>query len=92
MAKDVPSAWTRGSQSATAGILHSDMEDTGIIENAAPSSEEVPADEASLAEEEEKEEEGDEVPYPELAPVVFFWIKQTTRPRCWCIKPLYLQG
>lgn len=26
------------------------------------------------------------VPYPELAPVVFFCLKQTTCPRSWCIR------
>lgn len=26
------------------------------------------------------------VPYPELAPVVFFCLKQTTFPRHWCIR------
>lgn len=29
----------------------------------------------------------DEVlPYPSLAPVVFFYMKQSTRPRSWCLK------
>uniref|UniRef100_A0A3Q2C6R3 Ion transport domain-containing protein n=1 Tax=Cyprinodon variegatus TaxID=28743 RepID=A0A3Q2C6R3_CYPVA len=27
-----------------------------------------------------------ELPYPEYAPVVFFYMKQTTPPRSWCIK------
>ncbi|KAL1273438.1 hypothetical protein QQF64_029300 [Cirrhinus molitorella] len=26
------------------------------------------------------------VPYPELAPIVFFCLKQTTCPRNWCIR------
>lgn len=26
------------------------------------------------------------LPYPTLAPVVFFYMKQTTRPRSWCLK------
>ncbi|XP_071245712.1 uncharacterized protein [Salvelinus alpinus] len=26
------------------------------------------------------------VPYPELAPVIFFCLKQTTFPRSWCIR------
>uniref|UniRef100_A0A8C4TKQ9 Voltage-dependent T-type calcium channel subunit alpha-1G n=1 Tax=Erpetoichthys calabaricus TaxID=27687 RepID=A0A8C4TKQ9_ERPCA len=26
------------------------------------------------------------LPYPALAPVVFFYLKQTTRPRSWCLK------
>uniref|UniRef100_A0A668TI05 Voltage-dependent T-type calcium channel subunit alpha n=1 Tax=Oreochromis aureus TaxID=47969 RepID=A0A668TI05_OREAU len=29
---------------------------------------------------------GDSLPYPTLAPVVFFYLKQTTRPRSWCLK------
>lgn len=36
------------------------------------------------------------LPYPTLAPVVFFYLKQSTRPRSWCLKmvcnpyPLFL--
>jgi len=26
------------------------------------------------------------LPYPSLAPVVFFYLKQNTRPRSWCLK------
>lgn len=26
------------------------------------------------------------LPYPTLAPVVFFYLKQNTRPRSWCLK------
>lgn len=39
---------------------------------------------------------GENLPYPTLAPVVFFYLKQTTRPRSWCLKmvcnpyPLFL--
>lgn len=29
---------------------------------------------------------GEALPYPSLAPVVFFYLKQTTRPRSWCLK------
>ncbi|XP_064423736.1 voltage-dependent T-type calcium channel subunit alpha-1G [Latimeria chalumnae] len=29
---------------------------------------------------------GEELPYPALAPVVFFYLKQNTRPRSWCLK------
>ncbi|XP_015211827.1 voltage-dependent T-type calcium channel subunit alpha-1G isoform X3 [Lepisosteus oculatus] len=29
---------------------------------------------------------GEALPYPSLAPVVFFCLKQTTRPRSWCLK------
>ncbi|XP_019368245.1 PREDICTED: voltage-dependent T-type calcium channel subunit alpha-1H isoform X4 [Gavialis gangeticus] len=31
-------------------------------------------------------EEEEQVPYPALAPAVFFCLKQTTRPRSWCLK------
>uniref|UniRef100_A0A8C5FYE2 Voltage-dependent T-type calcium channel subunit alpha-1I-like n=1 Tax=Gouania willdenowi TaxID=441366 RepID=A0A8C5FYE2_GOUWI len=50
-----------------------------------------------INEAEEEEEEVDEctsttsvlvVPYPELVPVVFFCLKQTTCPRSWCIRLL----
>ncbi|XP_060714817.1 voltage-dependent T-type calcium channel subunit alpha-1G isoform X5 [Tachysurus vachellii] len=40
-----------------------------------------------VAEEAASAEEGEEaLPYPSLAPVVFFYLKQTTRPRSWCLK------
>ncbi|XP_075937609.1 voltage-dependent T-type calcium channel subunit alpha-1H [Anarhichas minor] len=32
------------------------------------------------------EEEEEQQPYPALAPVAFFWLKQTTRPRNWCLR------
>ncbi|XP_018092078.2 voltage-dependent T-type calcium channel subunit alpha-1H isoform X2 [Xenopus laevis] len=31
-------------------------------------------------------EEGEQVPYPALAPTVFFCLSQTTRPRSWCLR------
>lgn len=31
-------------------------------------------------------DEEEQPPYPMLAPVVFFCIKQTTRPRSWCLR------
>lgn len=33
-----------------------------------------------------EEQEQEQQPYPALAPVVFFCIKQTTRPRSWCLR------
>ncbi|XP_062859150.1 voltage-dependent T-type calcium channel subunit alpha-1G [Trichomycterus rosablanca] len=40
-----------------------------------------------VAEETASAEGGEEaLPYPSLAPVVFFYLKQTTRPRSWCLK------
>ncbi|XP_051488408.1 voltage-dependent T-type calcium channel subunit alpha-1H-like [Apus apus] len=32
------------------------------------------------------EEEEEQVPYPALAPTAFFCLKQTTRPRSWCLR------
>lgn len=29
--------------------------------------------------------ENAQLPYPALAPVVFFWLHQSTRPRSWCL-------
>lgn len=40
----------------------------------------------SAAGEEMSASGGDSLPYPTLAPVVFFYLKQTTRPRSWCLK------
>ncbi|KAJ8399753.1 hypothetical protein AAFF_G00408580 [Aldrovandia affinis] len=46
-----------------------------------------PAAKESGAAEEEGSTTGEEaLPYPSLAPVVFFYLKQTTRPRSWCLK------
>lgn len=28
----------------------------------------------------------EDLPYPAMAPVVFFYLKQSTRPRSWCLK------
>lgn len=33
-----------------------------------------------------EEQEQEQQPYPALSPVVFFCIKQTTRPRSWCLR------
>lgn len=30
--------------------------------------------------------EGEALPYPALAPVVFFYLSQHTRPRSWCLR------
>ncbi|XP_045073785.1 voltage-dependent T-type calcium channel subunit alpha-1H-like [Coregonus clupeaformis] len=40
-----------------------------------------PVDPVDLVSEEEEQQ-----PYPTLAPIVFFCIKQTTRPRSWCLR------
>nr|XP_021336024.1 voltage-dependent T-type calcium channel subunit alpha-1G isoform X9 [Danio rerio] len=41
---------------------------------------------AGGAAEETSASDGEALPYPSLAPVVFFYLKQTTRPRSWCLK------
>ncbi|XP_051770011.1 voltage-dependent T-type calcium channel subunit alpha-1G isoform X13 [Ctenopharyngodon idella] len=41
---------------------------------------------AGAAVEEASASGGEALPYPSLAPVVFFYLKQTTRPRSWCLK------
>uniref|UniRef100_UPI003AAD9E8E voltage-dependent T-type calcium channel subunit alpha-1G n=1 Tax=Centroberyx gerrardi TaxID=166262 RepID=UPI003AAD9E8E len=43
-------------------------------------------DGASTAGEDASASGGESLPYPTLAPVVFFYLKQTTRPRSWCLK------
>ncbi|XP_069373569.1 voltage-dependent T-type calcium channel subunit alpha-1G isoform X18 [Paralichthys olivaceus] len=46
-----------------------------------------PAPDGISASGEEASASGDEsLPYPTMAPVVFFYLKQTTRPRSWCLK------
>uniref|UniRef100_G1NIE1 Calcium voltage-gated channel subunit alpha1 I n=1 Tax=Meleagris gallopavo TaxID=9103 RepID=G1NIE1_MELGA len=48
---------------------------------------EQPPSSPELGEDEEVTSPPDpDVPYPDLAPVVFFCLKQTTSPRSWCIK------
>uniref|UniRef100_A0A8C2TQA0 Calcium voltage-gated channel subunit alpha1 I n=1 Tax=Coturnix japonica TaxID=93934 RepID=A0A8C2TQA0_COTJA len=48
---------------------------------------EQPLSSPELGEDEEVTSPPDpDVPYPDLAPVVFFCLKQTTSPRSWCIK------
>ncbi|KAJ8283883.1 hypothetical protein COCON_G00027330 [Conger conger] len=44
------------------------------------------AKESGAAAEEGSSSGGQALPYPSLAPVVFFYLKQTTRPRSWCLK------
>ncbi|XP_056286408.1 voltage-dependent T-type calcium channel subunit alpha-1G-like [Pseudoliparis swirei] len=54
---------------------------TAATEPAAPAADGISTagDEASAS--------GDEsLPYPTMAPVVFLYLKQTTRPRSWCLK------
>ncbi|XP_056389771.1 voltage-dependent T-type calcium channel subunit alpha-1H isoform X4 [Hyla sarda] len=61
-------------------------EDGGSPEKSAPGS--LGSGEPSSRSQEQGQgsEEGEQVPYPALAPTVFFCLKQTTRPRSWCLK------
>uniref|UniRef100_A0A8C0EZ05 Calcium voltage-gated channel subunit alpha1 I n=1 Tax=Bubo bubo TaxID=30461 RepID=A0A8C0EZ05_BUBBB len=59
--------------------------DLGVLEHQTPP-EQLPSS-LELGEDEEVTSPPDpDVPYPDLAPVVFFCLKQTTSPRNWCIK------
>lgn len=46
----------------------------------------VRPDGASAAVEDASASGEETLPYPDMAPVVFFYLKQTTRPRSWCLK------
>ncbi|XP_038010624.1 voltage-dependent T-type calcium channel subunit alpha-1I isoform X3 [Motacilla alba alba] len=81
-----PSTWPAGPQpphtSATCPLEPADL---GISEQQTPP--EQPPSSLELGEDEEVTSPPDpDVPYPDLAPVVFFCLKQTTSPRSWCIK------
>lgn len=52
-----------------------------VVEPASPA-----PDGISAAGEDMSANGGESLPYPTLAPVVFFYLKQTTRPRSWCLK------
>ena len=43
-------------------------------------------DGASTAGEDASASGAETLPYPTMAPVVFFYLKQTTRPRSWCLQ------
>uniref|UniRef100_A0A3P8QKD3 Voltage-dependent T-type calcium channel subunit alpha n=1 Tax=Astatotilapia calliptera TaxID=8154 RepID=A0A3P8QKD3_ASTCA len=69
---------------AAEGALQRTSGESGEISAVEPAS---PApDGISAAGEEMSANGGDSLPYPTLAPVVFFYLKQTTRPRSWCLK------
>lgn len=62
----------RPGQSEDYGSVHDD----DIIEDAGPADDiSIGSDLSALV-----------VPFPDLAPVVFFCLKQTTCPRSWCIR------
>lgn len=52
-----------------------------VVEPASPA-----PDGISTAGEEASASGEESLPYPTMAPVVFFYLKQTTRPRSWCLK------
>ncbi|KAL6039517.1 hypothetical protein STEG23_034333 [Scotinomys teguina] len=80
-------------------LLHADMADSTLP----PLSAAAPAPEPGITEqpgprspppsppdlEEPLDGTNPEVPHPDLAPVAFFCLRQTTSPRNWCIKMLY---
>ncbi|XP_077639536.1 voltage-dependent T-type calcium channel subunit alpha-1I isoform X3 [Lonchura striata] len=81
-----PSTWPAGPQPPhTSAICPLEPVDLGISEQQTPP--EQPPSSLELGEDEEVTSPPDpDVPYPDLAPVVFFCLKQTTSPRSWCIK------
>nr|XP_033785401.1 voltage-dependent T-type calcium channel subunit alpha-1I isoform X2 [Geotrypetes seraphini] len=73
-------AWHSGTQSPISGIHHRDPTDVGVTDQQSPVPPEVPPVDSVGSQVDL------DVPYPDLAPVVFFCLKQTTAPRNWCIK------
>ncbi|XP_075583866.1 voltage-dependent T-type calcium channel subunit alpha-1I [Pelecanus crispus] len=81
-----PSTWPAGPQPPHASaICPLEPVDLGVSEQ--QTLPEQPPSSPELGEDEEVTSPPDpDVPYPDLAPVVFFCLKQTTSPRNWCIK------
>ncbi|XP_054061949.1 voltage-dependent T-type calcium channel subunit alpha-1I [Rissa tridactyla] len=81
-----PSTWPAGPQPPHAStVCPLEPMDLGVSEQQMPP--EQPPSSPELGEDEEVTSPPDpDVPYPDLAPVVFFCLKQTTSPRSWCIK------
>lgn len=63
------------------GIGRGERGEVVVMEPASPA-----PDGISTGGEEASASGGESLPYPTLAPVVFFYLKQTTRPRSWCLK------
>ncbi|KAG6928065.1 calcium voltage-gated channel subunit alpha1 I, partial [Chelydra serpentina] len=80
------SAWHSGRQPPhTSALCPLELMDLGVTEQVSPL--EQPPPSLELGDEEDINSPLDpDVPYPDLAPVVFFCLKQTTSPRNWCIK------
>lgn len=70
--------------------LHASPGWDGLVEEEAEPAEQEeagPAEQAQeVADDVSSESSALVVPYPELAPIVFFCLKQTTCPRNWCIR------
>ncbi|GAB0176766.1 voltage-dependent T-type calcium channel subunit alpha-1I [Grus japonensis] len=81
-----PSTWPAVPQPPHASaVCPLEPMDLGVLEQQTPP--EQPPSSPELGEDEEVTSPPDpDVPYPDLAPVVFFCLKQTTSPRNWCIK------
>lgn len=81
-----PSTWPTGPQPPhSSAACPLEPVDLGVSEQQPPP--EQPPSSPELGEDEEVTSPPDpDVPYPDLAPVVFFCLKQTTSPRNWCIK------
>ncbi|XP_048784755.1 voltage-dependent T-type calcium channel subunit alpha-1I isoform X5 [Lagopus muta] len=81
-----PSTWPMGPQPHnTSAACSLEPVNMGVSEQQMPL--EQPPSSPELGEDEEVTSPPDpDVPYPDLAPVVFFCLKQTTSPRSWCIK------
>ncbi|KAM9389217.1 voltage-dependent T-type calcium channel subunit alpha-1I [Phaethornis superciliosus] len=81
-----PSTWLAGPQPPhTSAVCPLEPMDLEVSEQQTPL--EQPPSSPELGEDEEVTSPPDpDVPYPDLAPVVFFCLKQTTSPRNWCIK------
>ncbi|XP_051483380.1 voltage-dependent T-type calcium channel subunit alpha-1I isoform X5 [Apus apus] len=84
-----PSTWPMGPQPPHASaVCPLEPVDLGVSEQQTPPEQLPPSPE--LGEDEEVTSPPDpDVPYPDLAPVVFFCLKQTTSPRNWCIKMVF---
>ncbi|XP_072188625.1 voltage-dependent T-type calcium channel subunit alpha-1I isoform X3 [Excalfactoria chinensis] len=81
-----PPTWPAGPQPHnTSAACPLEPVNMGVSEQQMPL--EQPPSSPELGEDEEVTSPPDpDVPYPDLAPVVFFCLKQTTSPRSWCIK------
>uniref|UniRef100_A0A7N8X3L5 Voltage-dependent T-type calcium channel subunit alpha n=1 Tax=Mastacembelus armatus TaxID=205130 RepID=A0A7N8X3L5_9TELE len=76
----LPRTFIRLNDLSAAGTAGGERGDV-VVEPASPG-----PDAISTGGEEASASGGENLPYPTLAPVVFFYLKQTTRPRSWCLK------